>query len=398
MKKRILAAALALTLCFCFSFPAKSVDNPCFVVVNYSVLPISDANNPITSGGTLYLPVHVFENNIPAMYTSYSPETRYQTLFIKDKTLTFNLAQNVAFDSAQTYSAKAIERDGRIYVPVVFTCEYFGYSVTGGLSTKYAPLLRIQTGTPQNNELFLSAAASRIDTVWSEYQASLVTPPPSSGSPAPSPSPTPKPVRTAYLTFDDGPGALTNQLLDVLDQYNIKATFFFLGTNIHKNEDAVRRALGSGHAVGLHSYSHRKELFYTSPAAMLDELKRTNDELDRVAFYRTRLVRVPYGSNPDMRPELLEAMAQGGYRMWDWNIDPQDSLGSKTASVVTIKTINDVKALWDTYRKDPIILLHELSHSLEALPSILDYLLAEGYVFKTLSDTQMPYNYKGLIK
>ena len=215
--------------------------------------------------------------------------------------------------------------------------------------------------------------------------------PPASPSPSPTPSAPPSPPVRVYLTFDDGPiKDLSDKILDTLDQYGVKATFFLLGENLGGNEDAVRRMVGSGHAIGLHSYTHKKNVFYKSPENMLAELKRENDQLELITMQRTRLVRTPYGSWPNMNKELCQAMTEGGYRFWDWNIDPGDAYAGATAAKVSSKVIADLQAFRSS--KPPIILLHEREATLAALPAILDFMTSKDYIFVVFNPSDPPIN------
>jgi peptidoglycan/xylan/chitin deacetylase (PgdA/CDA1 family) len=126
--------------------------------------------------------------------------------------------------------------------------------------------------------------------------------------------------KVAYLTFDDGPNSVTPEILDILNRYNVKAVFFVVGKNIYNYDSIMRRIYAEGHVVGLHSYTHVKNVFYASPEAMLKELTDCNAALYKTIKKRTRLVRTPYGSKPDLTAAERDTLAENGYRFWDWNV------------------------------------------------------------------------------
>lgn len=396
--KRLLSLLLCTVLLIWPGVSSQAAPTVFFAAVDYNILPLSDNTMPIRWSGAVYAPYGVFTGGTGLFASVVTSPRHYVTLFGLGKTLTFDVDQNIAFELEQekTYAYNILYISGRYYLPVDEVCSHFGLSYNDALETKYGPLLRIRTaGTRKDDQSFLTAAASKLDRYYEEYTASGETAPP---VPVPSPGETP-PEETAppgrkiaYLTFDDGPKVETTwQILDILDEYQVKATFFLQGVNMNKDEDAVRRIVGSGHAVGLHSYTHRAELFFGSPEGMLDELTRTNDALYRVAAVRTRLVRVPFGSTGTtvdgvkyrMTPELYNAMNENGFRFWDWNVDSGDSKGSATPEKVAAATIEALK----NRQKAAVILFHDKALTVEALPAILEYMKAENYIFRVITES-----------
>ena len=121
------------------------------------------------------------------------------------------------------------------------------------------------------------------------------------------------------LTFDDGPSNFTPQLLDALDQYGIRATFFVLGRNVAKLPDVVRRAADEGHEVASHSYSHTNFL-RLGPERREDELVRTNNLL-RACGVEPTLFRPPYGAKDKNLARLANDL---GMRIVTWSHDTED--------------------------------------------------------------------------
>ncbi|HET8755522.1 MAG TPA: polysaccharide deacetylase family protein [Solirubrobacteraceae bacterium] len=121
------------------------------------------------------------------------------------------------------------------------------------------------------------------------------------------------------LTFDDGPGAVTGALLDVLARHGARATFFCVGEQIAGREPDLARAAREGHELGVHGWVH--EDHRDDPDRRADEAARTADALAAAAGIRPRLFRPPYGSTS---PALEAAIAARGMRTVLWDVDPRD--------------------------------------------------------------------------
>ncbi len=405
MGRKTLALLLcALLLLVWPGTPANAEQTVFFAAVDFEVLSLSSSNMPIYSGGILYAPLSVFTHGKTGIFSSLSDDRRMLSLFAPNKMLTFDLDGGITYDQNQTYSYKALTRDGSYYLPVEAACAYFGLT-SKVLDAPSGQVLRIRVDSDASSDQnFLQAAQPVFKEKLDDFTAANATPEPTgSVSPTvpPSPSATPEPRRIAYLTFDDGPSAsrdgkppVTDQILDTLDRYQVKATFFLLGSNLTKNEPSVRRIVGSGHAIGLHSYTHKAELFYANKEAMLGELNQTNDLLDRIAMVKTRLVRVPFGSYPYFKdkPELKEAMSGAGYRFWDWNLDGDAKKGSTPEQIAA----HVIEMLEKT--NPAIVLLHDRQSSADALPLILDYMKSKNYITSIITESERPSNYMKWIK
>jgi peptidoglycan/xylan/chitin deacetylase (PgdA/CDA1 family) len=111
--------------------------------------------------------------------------------------------------------------------------------------------------------------------------------------------------------------------------------------------------------------------------------------LQEVTGTKTNLIRVPYGSAPYMTKPYRKAVEIAGYKMWDWNVDSRDSLGENISPSIVIRNVkNQVKK-----QKTPVILLHERSTTVQALPEILKYLKENGYIPIPINKSQQPINF-----
>ena len=179
--------------------------------------------------------------------------------------------------------------------------------------------------------------------------------------------------KVVALTFDDGPNpATTNQALDTLSKYGIKATFFVLGKNVSGNEEILKRMKADGHVIGNHSWSHP-----VLSKLSLDEAKKqitdTEDALTKVLGSSSKLMRPPYGAITDDIRNSLDL----SFIMWD--VDSLDWKNKNEASILT-EIQREVK-------NGSIILMHDIhAETVHALPKVIDYLKGQGYDFVTIPD------------
>src|SRR5690606_27662698 len=114
-----------------------------------------------------------------------------------------------------------------------------------------------------------------------------------------------------YLTFDDGPTpGITDWVLDILLEYNAKATFFCLGKNVETNPDIYKRILAEGHAVGNHTYEHLKG-WKTTPVEYIESIKKAS------TYIKSNLFRPPYGEITIPKGKILKKL---GYKIIMWDI------------------------------------------------------------------------------
>lgn len=202
--------------------------------------------------------------------------------------------------------------------------------------------------------------------------------------------------KIAYLTFDDGPSQVTERILDVLEVYDVRATFFLVGCNITESrEKIVNRMVEQGHAIGVHTYSHEAEKIYGSAESYLCDLKKTQERIYEVTGENTTMIRFPWGStNSYLKPiqdSLLPKLENHGYIYYDWNVSAEDSVGNPTKYSI----LNNVKKDYSRYQ-EPVILMHDSATSeltAEMLPDIIVMLKESGYQFATLEEMESPYQY-----
>lgn len=195
--------------------------------------------------------------------------------------------------------------------------------------------------------------------------------------------------KVMYLTFDDGPSEYTKKIVDILDEHQVPATFFFIGKNVDGKEDSVRYAAKHGHTIGLHSISHNRDVIYNEaePYKLLEESLELQSYLEPLIGYKAVIIRPPYGSSfmPDV---IFNNVGEAGFKLWDWSIDTNDWREETTVeSIMTF--LNEFPA-----GEREILLEHELPITLEVLPLIISHYKEQGYLFKAYNqDEHFPYNF-----
>ena len=196
-------------------------------------------------------------------------------------------------------------------------------------------------------------------------------------------------TKRVFLTFDDGPSSNTNQILDILNERGIKATFFVLGSNVEKKPEVVKRMYDEGHFIANHGYSHVYETIYQSPQAVLDEYNKCN-QLVRDAIgeqeYNSHLFRFPGGlvggKYADIKNQANDLLLQNNIVHVDWNALNGDS--ETTSPTIEYEMQRIQETVGD--KQSVVILMHDAQAkkvTVEALPSIVDYLQGQGYEFKS---------------
>ena len=175
------------------------------------------------------------------------------------------------------------------------------------------------------------------------------------------------------FTFDDGPFTKVDQrILDVLDTYGGRATFFIVGSRVNDYKDTLKRIHDSGSEIGNHTYNH-KNLENLAPEEVISQIEMTNDAVEAVTGFRPKLVRVPYGAFKGQVSGLVS------YPMIQWNIDTED-WSSKDKDAILSTLLSQAK-------DGSIILMHDLYPSTaEAFEAAVPQLVAQGYQLVTVSE------------
>ena len=199
--------------------------------------------------------------------------------------------------------------------------------------------------------------------------------------------PSPEGEKICYLTFDDGPSKNTIKILDILKEYDVKATFFVIGNCICEDSRGIlERMIKEGHAIGLHANNHVYEKFYASETSFLKDYEELYVTLKEEYGIETSLFRFPGGSACKYLygrgREYVSKMQERGFACFDWNVTGEDSVGTPTVYSIQKNVFDRVFR----YEK-PIVLLHDsviADVTVDALPGILEKLRENGYEFASL--------------
>jgi peptidoglycan-N-acetylglucosamine deacetylase len=181
--------------------------------------------------------------------------------------------------------------------------------------------------------------------------------------------------KVVALTFDDGPHPrVTPQLLDVLKEHQVKATFFVLGNQVKMYGSVLPRILQEGHEIGNHTFSHRF-LRGMSNENINKELKETQDLIEKASGFRPHLFRPPYGA---YRPNTKLLFQEHGLHVVLWSVDPEDWRKRSKDSILNTVT--------NKVQPGSIVVLHDIYKStVDALPEVITTLRSNGYEFATVS-------------
>ena len=202
-----------------------------------------------------------------------------------------------------------------------------------------------------------------------------------------------------YLTFDDGPGSYTDQILNTLAKYNIKATFFVTRSG---SDATILREYNEGHTVGLHTYTHDWDI-YKSMDTYLDDLSKISERVKNITGQESKYVRFPGGStnqkvfyrskNTLTMREIANKIESMGYKFYDWNVCVEDAGACASAKNKETCVINYFK---NGLKKDRnnIVLLHDVkSYTATGLEKMIQYAIANGYTFEPITESTPAYHF-----
>lgn len=186
-------------------------------------------------------------------------------------------------------------------------------------------------------------------------------------------------MRNVYLTFDDGPSAYTDKILDILKKYDVKATFFVIGKDEPEYTELYQRIVEEGHTLGMHSYGHKYEELYASTESFIEDFERLQNYLYDITGVESKVYRFPGGSNTASNladiQGMIDYLDEQGVAYYDWNVTSRDS----TTPMLSAEQIVDNCTQNMDYYNNAFILLHdsqEKSSTVEALPQIIEKIQA----------------------
>ncbi|MBE5905939.1 MAG: polysaccharide deacetylase [Lachnospiraceae bacterium] len=189
-------------------------------------------------------------------------------------------------------------------------------------------------------------------------------------------------AQKVYLTFDDGPSENTEQILDVLKKYKVKATFFVVGRTDEHSLEMYKRIVKEGHTLGLHSYSHKYSSIYKSLHNFKKDLKKLSDLVYDTTGVRAKYMRFPGGSSNQVSDismkKFIELVTKEGYTYYDWNVVSGDA----TTIQYTPDELRENVISGVTKHQNSVVLMHDAPNktsTVEALPKMIEELQAQEY-------------------
>ncbi|MDF2589604.1 MAG: hypothetical protein K0S41_3445 [Anaerocolumna sp.] len=202
-----------------------------------------------------------------------------------------------------------------------------------------------------------------------------------------------KDVKEVYLTFDDGPSKFTDDILDILNEYNVKATFFVIGKTDKQSKKMYKRIVAEGHTLGMHSYSHNYKTIYNSLEDFEKDFTKLQNLLYDTTGYFPNLYRFPGGSSNSVSnmdiSVFIKYLCEKSVIYYDWNVDNGDATGkSYSPEELCDNVLSGIKA-----HDRSIVLMHDTDskeNTVKSLKLILDNLTTQDIEILPLQDNVTP--------
>ena len=202
--------------------------------------------------------------------------------------------------------------------------------------------------------------------------------------------------KTIYLTFDDGPSDRTIEVLDILKEYDIKATFFVTCQQEIQTEEKytniLKRIVEEGHTIGVHTYSHNYKDIYSSVDSFLKDFEMISDHILKHTGVTPNIFRFAGGSrnsfNKDTAQDIIDEMTSRGYVYYDWNVSAEDAVGKVTEQQVINNIIQTMGK-----KTRAFVLMHDSEYmisTVNALNDIIQYGINQNYKFDKITNQTKP--------
>lgn len=199
--------------------------------------------------------------------------------------------------------------------------------------------------------------------------------------------------KLVYLTFDDGPSIYTDDILDILAKYKVKASFFVIGQKSAYSKRMYKRIIDEGHALGMHSYSHDYNNIYNSVKDFDKDFTKLWKLLYDTTGYKSRIYRFPGGSSNQVNQhgmdEFIRYLNEKSVIYYDWNVVSNDATGvTYTKKQLIDNVLNGI-----IHKKRSIVLMHDTKSkktTIDSLPDLLETLLSSGAKLLPLDETVSP--------
>jgi peptidoglycan/xylan/chitin deacetylase (PgdA/CDA1 family) len=305
--------------------------------------------------GQMVVPI---EKMAKYLYSEIIKTADHFTINKNDTVITYNyITKETLVNELRDETNPILMMEDVLYVPIRFLGEATGFKVdylssilTARLSSENYPHL------------------SNPDFIQKVIQGRKVT----------VPTPSDKPI--VYLTFDDGPNRYTSVHIEILKEYKVKGTFFFIGQDVQTNPSIVKQAFSEGHYLGLHSMTHNKKKVYSTATSFVNEMDTESNLLKKLTGHTSTLVRAPYGSQPYVTSLMRDLLKDKGYKMWDWDVDTVDwKIKEENYEEIVRNVQIGVEKARLAKDKQIVVLLHDRPQTNKALPKIITWLQKQGY-------------------
>ncbi|MCY6369981.1 polysaccharide deacetylase [Clostridium ganghwense] len=198
--------------------------------------------------------------------------------------------------------------------------------------------------------------------------------------------------KEVFLTFDDGPSKkVTPQILKILDNYNVKASFFLVGRSAKTYPDLVKEEKAKAHAICNHTYSHNYGYLYSNPNNFIKDVKKCEDTLETIlGTDSNKIIRFPGGGFYKKRASYRQMATDKGYKHIDWHVETGDARANHVPVDKLLSNLKEeMKNCSEKNKKHVVVLMHDIGTkqtTADALPQVIEYFQSQGYTFKTLEE------------
>ena len=207
-------------------------------------------------------------------------------------------------------------------------------------------------------------------------------------------------LKRVYLTFDDGPSSNTSRILDILNEYDVKGTFFVVGRMSDTTTPMYKKIVDEGHAIGMHSYTHKYDEVYRSVDSFVYDLEKTQSLIYEQTGVMSKLYRFPGGSSNTVSrtdiSELIRELNKRDIEYFDWNVTSGDASGCSISKEEIVRRCT-AGAL---AQENAVILMHDLpekASTVEALPEIIEYFQSIGVEILPLDENSIEVHHTDIV-
>ena len=192
--------------------------------------------------------------------------------------------------------------------------------------------------------------------------------------------------KVVYLTIDDGPSEYTDEIIKILNKNNVKATFFMINNNMQAYPEQVKNIVENGNTAGFHSVSHDIHKLYVSKTSAKEEFDTNQATFKKITGQTSKVIRLPFGSKPYTPRASYNALADSGYKLWDWTLDTEDWRSTSSQIMENVKK-------YSSGSDNVVLLMHERKQTVEILDEMIKYLKSEGFEILPIKQSDEARNY-----